>query len=95
MKIAPEADDAAGAFPDAVPMNATSTTTHCDSCSGLVEGAQHLLLCDSCLDARLAQLERSVRRPPRWTGTLRWPTAARSDGLGSSLTFGDVLRTAI
>jgi hypothetical protein len=51
-------------------MKATSTTTKCHSCRARVEGAQHLLICDRCLDARLAQLERSFGRPPRWTGAL-------------------------
>lgn len=63
-------------------MKATSTptTTRCHGCRARVEGAQHLLICDSCLDARLAQLERSSGRPPRWSRTFA---------------FGDVLRAAI
>ena len=61
-------------------MKATSTPTKCHSCRAQVEGAQHLLICDSCLDARLAQLERSLARPPRWN---------------RAFAFGDVLRAAI
>jgi len=61
-------------------MKATSTPTKCHSCRARVEGAQHLPICDGCLDARLAQLERSPARPPRWT---------------RSFTFGDVLRAAV
>ena len=36
-------------------MKTTSTTTKCHSCTAPVECVQHLPLCDSCLDARLAQ----------------------------------------
>jgi hypothetical protein len=32
-------------------------TTSCHHCGRRVEDAMHVMLCDSCLDARLAQLE--------------------------------------
>jgi hypothetical protein len=63
-------------------MKATSIPTKCHSCRARVEGAQHLPICDRCLDARLTQLEHSLGRPPRWT-------RARAFALG------DVMRAAI
>lgn len=33
------------------------TTTSCHSCGRRVEDAMHVMLCDGCLDARLAQLK--------------------------------------
>jgi hypothetical protein len=71
-------------------MKATSTTTHCHTCSALVECAQHLPLCDRCLDARLAQLERGLGRPPRRSGALRWPAAALADGWRGGANARDV-----
>jgi anaerobic ribonucleoside-triphosphate reductase len=76
-------------------MNATSTTTHCNCCGELVEGAQHLLLCDCCLDARLAALERSSGRASKWTGALRWPSAALADGWSGARAARDALRLAV
>jgi hypothetical protein len=75
-------------------MKATSTTSHCDSCSALVECAQHLLLCDRCLDARLAALEGSSRRATKWTGALRWPSAALADGWSGTRAARDALHLA-
>ena len=75
-------------------MKATSST-ECHGCSGLVECAQHVLLCDSCLDARLAQLERSAGLPPRWTRALRWPTPERADRWSNALAVGEALRVVV
>jgi hypothetical protein len=70
-------------------MTATATTTKCPGCGARVECAQHLSLCDGCLDARLAALERAGERPLKWTGTLRWP-----GGWRGALAVGDALRVA-
>jgi hypothetical protein len=75
-------------------MKATSTTTKCQSCGALVECAQHLCLCDSCLDARLAELERSLARPRRRPSALLWPTAGMADGWRGALTAGEALQVA-
>jgi hypothetical protein len=61
-------------------MKATSTTTNCHSCGARVEGAQHLRICDGCLDARLAHLGRPLARPSRWT---------------RAFALGDMMRAAI
>jgi hypothetical protein len=66
-------------------MKTTSTTTSCDRCGTTVEGAKHVLLCDSCLDARLVELERMRRRP------LKWPGAGSLNG---ALAIGAVLHAA-
>jgi hypothetical protein len=91
--IDPQADDSGRRIADAVPMTATSTTKchgcKCHGCSALVDCAQHLPLCDSCLDARLAALERFGERPSKRTGTLRWP-----GGWRGALAVGDALRVA-
>jgi len=42
-------------------MKTTSITTSCISCRGEVVVTKHLRLCDKCLDARLADLERTQR----------------------------------
>jgi hypothetical protein len=42
---------------DAAAMKTIAITTSCQHCGRPVEDAMHLLLCDGCLDARLAQLE--------------------------------------
>lgn len=42
-------------------MKTTSITTSCISCREEVVVAQHLRLCDKCLDARLVDLERTRR----------------------------------
>jgi hypothetical protein len=75
-------------------MKATSTNCHCDSCSAPVECAQHLLLCDRCLDARMAALERSSGRSTRWTGALRWPSAVLADGWSGARAARDALHLA-
>jgi hypothetical protein len=76
-----------------LPMKATPTTEchgcKCHGCSALVDCAQHLPLCDSCLDARLTALEHSSERPSKRTGTLRWP-----GGWRGALAVGDALRVA-
>ena len=38
-------------------MTTTLISTSCRSCGHRVEDAMHLMLCDDCLDARLAELE--------------------------------------
>jgi hypothetical protein len=38
-------------------MTTTLISTSCRCCGHLVEDAMHLMLCDDCLDARLAELE--------------------------------------
>jgi hypothetical protein len=76
-------------------MKTTSTTTKCHSCTAPVECVQHLRLCDSCLDARLAQLERSAARPLGWTGALRRPTAARADRWSRAVAVGNALRVVV
>jgi hypothetical protein len=55
-------------------------TTSCHCCGRRVEDAMHVMLCDGCLDARLAELEPV---PARAAGTvgfaafeLRTPVAA-------------------
>jgi hypothetical protein len=75
-------------------MKATSTTTHCHCCRAVVDCAQHLPLCDSCLDARLAALERSSGRPSRWTGALRRRTATLADGWSGARVARDALGLA-
>ena len=42
-------------------MKTASITTSCISCRDEVAGAKHVRLCDKCLDARLADLERTRR----------------------------------
>jgi hypothetical protein len=39
----------------------TTTTTKCHCCGRRVEDVMHVLLCDGCLDARLARAERTQR----------------------------------
>jgi hypothetical protein len=75
-------------------MKTTSTITHCHSCSALVECAQHLPLCDRCLDSRLAQLERGLGRPSRRSGALLWPAAALADGWRGGAAAPDALSLA-
>jgi hypothetical protein len=38
-------------------MTTTALSTSCHCCGHRVEDAMHLMLCDDCLDARLAELE--------------------------------------
>jgi hypothetical protein len=38
-------------------MTTTLISTSCRCCGHRVEDAMHLMLCDDCLDARLAELE--------------------------------------
>jgi hypothetical protein len=45
----------------------TPTTTSCQSCGTELEGAMHVMLCDDCLKARLAQLERAPAPPAGWS----------------------------
>ena len=40
-------------------METIANTTSCRHCGRQVEDAMHLMLCDGCLDRRLAQLERA------------------------------------
>lgn len=54
-------------------MITVATTTSCHHCGRQVEDAMHLMLCDRCLDARLAQLE---------------PTPAHNVGAVTFATFG-------
>ena len=75
-------------------MKASSTTTKCNSCSAPVDCAQHLPLCDRCLDVRLTELERSLARPRRRPSALLWPTAAMADGWRGVVTPGEALRIA-
>jgi hypothetical protein len=57
-------------------MKATPIKSSCQSCGTQIAGVMHVLLCDGCLEARLAELEpmpgrtaravvrRECRRPP-------------------------------
>jgi hypothetical protein len=44
-------------------MTTIAITARCRGCGHEVEGAMHLMLCDDCLDARLARLERTPPHP--------------------------------
>jgi hypothetical protein len=54
----------------------------------------HVLLCDSCLDAGLAELECTCGRPSRWPGARRWYRAALAGGWNGALADATLLRTA-
>jgi hypothetical protein len=75
-------------------MKTTSITTRCRCCGAQVEEAMHVLLCDGCLDARLAELERTRGRPSRWSGTRGWYRAALAGGWNGALADATRLRTA-
>ena len=49
-------------------MKTIAITASCRCCGRDVEGAMHLMLCDDCLDARLARPERT---PPHASGAMR------------------------
>jgi hypothetical protein len=42
-------------------MTTTMTATSCRCCGRQVEDVMHVMLCDGCLDARLARSERTLR----------------------------------
>jgi hypothetical protein len=51
-------------------MKTPTIPTSCQCCGRRVEDVMHVMLCDGCLDARLAQPERTPRRPALAAATL-------------------------
>jgi len=56
-------------------MTTTTTATSCRCCGRQVEDVMHVMLCDGCLDARLARSERTPR--PLAVALLRGDRTAR------------------
>jgi hypothetical protein len=75
-------------------MKTTSITTGCISCHEAVDGAQHVLLCDECSDARLADLERTHRWSAGRRAARGWQRRALRGEWKRALALGAPLRAA-
>jgi hypothetical protein len=71
-------------------MTTTAITASCRCCGRQVDDAMQLMLCDGCLDARLARLERT---PPHAAGAMK--AAALAVERVRALTVGNLGRPRV